>query len=107
VISRALPSSEHGANLKKLIIFLFTAADVVVFGAIYSICVVYSKTIVIHLGVGESGGYLPAITTTIHLNLSLIIVYINTPFFLLKEKNHTIVHCMNSEHKENFHLHFL
>ena len=58
--------------------------DKVVFGTIFSICVVYIKTtIIIHLGVGESGGYLPCrfvagqISTTIHLYLgeqSLLII---------------------------------
>ena len=46
-----------------------------VFGANFSTCVVYTK-IVIHLGVGESGGYLPRrfasrqISTTIYLQLN-------------------------------------
>lgn len=47
----------------------------VLFGAIYSTCVVYTKTI-IDLRVGESGGFLPhhfaaqQISTKIHLHLS-------------------------------------
>ena len=47
------PSSiELRAKLEKSIIFLLIVSDIVVFGAIYSTCVVYTKTI-INLGVSE------------------------------------------------------
>ena len=66
-------------NSKKSIIFQLIVTDKVVFGAIYSTCVIYTKTtIIIHLGVSESGGYLPChfmarqISTTIHHHLSEI-----------------------------------
>ena len=42
--------------------------------ASYSACVVYTKTVIMHRSVGESGGYLPRrfaarqILTTIHLH---------------------------------------
>ena len=44
------------AKLQKSIIFQFIVIDRVDFGAIFSTCVVYTKTIIIYLGVGESGG---------------------------------------------------
>ena len=53
---------------------MITYTNKVAFWAVsYSACVVYTKTI-IHLSVGESGGYLPRrfaarqISTTIHLH---------------------------------------
>ena len=54
---------------------LFFTNKVTLWAASYSACVVYTKTI-IHLSVGESGGYLPRrfaarqISTTIHLHLN-------------------------------------
>ena len=54
---------------------MLIVTDIVLFGVIYSTCVVYTKTI-IHLGVGESSGYSSRcfagrqISTTIHLHLS-------------------------------------
>ena len=71
------PSIEQHVKPTKSIIFQFIVTDKVVFGTIYSTCVVYAKTIIIiHLGVGENGGYLPCcftarqISTTIHLLIS-------------------------------------
>ena len=52
VISQALFTFELWAARETSIIFLFILADIAVFGAIYSTCVVFTKTI-IHLGVGE------------------------------------------------------
>ena len=46
------PSIERRVKLKKSIIFQFIVTDRVVFGAIYSTCVVYTKTI-IHLHIDE------------------------------------------------------
>ena len=46
------PSIERSAKLRELIIFLLIVANIVVFSAIYSNCVVYAKTI-IYLGLGE------------------------------------------------------
>ena len=78
VISQVLLTCEHRAVCKTLKIdhFLLIVTDIVVFGTIYSTCVVYTKTIIIHLGVSEcSVGYLPhhfttqQISTTIHLHL--------------------------------------
>ena len=70
-------SIDQGAKLKKSIIFQLTFPDKVVFGPIFSTFVVYTRTIIIvHLGVAESGGYLPRrlaarqISTTIQLHLS-------------------------------------
>ena len=37
----------------KMIIFLFLVTDIVVLGTIYSTCVVYIETIIIHLSVDE------------------------------------------------------
>ena len=54
--------------------YIFTK-KVILWAASYTACVVYSKTI-IHLSVGESGGYLPRrfaarqVSTTIHLHFS-------------------------------------
>ena len=52
------PRIKQRAKLQKSIIFQFIIAGKVVIGAIFSNFVVYTKTI-IHLGVGESCGYLP------------------------------------------------
>ena len=45
-------------KLQKSIIFQFIVMDKVVFGAIFSTCVVYTKTVIniIHLGTSKSGG---------------------------------------------------
>ena len=49
---------------------------VTLWAASYSACVVYTKTIIFHLSVGESGGYLTCrftarqISTTIHLHFA-------------------------------------
>ena len=51
------PCIEWRAKLQKSIIFQLNVTDKAVRGAIFSSCVVYTKTI-IHLGIGESGGYL-------------------------------------------------
>ena len=40
-------------KLQKSIIFLLIVPDIVGFGAIYQTCVVYTKTIIIHLGFCE------------------------------------------------------
>ena len=53
------PCIKRCTKLQKLTIFQFIVTDKVVFGTIFSTCVVYTKTIIIHLGVSESGGYLP------------------------------------------------
>ena len=69
----SLPRIKRRSKLQNSIIFQFIVTDKVVFGAIFSTCVVYTKTI-IHLSVGESGGYLPRcfasrqISTTVHLH---------------------------------------
>jgi len=52
------PSIEWRAKLQKSITFQLNVTDKVVRSAIFSTCVVCTKTI-IHLGVAESGGYLP------------------------------------------------
>ena len=54
VISQVLFTPEHQAARETLksIIFLLIDTDIVVLVAIYSTCVVYTKTI-IHLGVGK------------------------------------------------------
>ena len=55
VISQVLFTSEHRAALETLKIdhfFLLIVTDIVVFGAIYLTCVVYTKT-VIHLHLSE------------------------------------------------------
>jgi len=54
VISQVLFASEHRAARKtlKIIIFLLIVTDIVVFGAIYPTCMVYTTTIIL-LGVGE------------------------------------------------------
>ena len=52
------PRIKQRAKLQKSIIFQFIVTGKVVIGAIFSNCVVYTKTI-IHLGVGETCGYLP------------------------------------------------
>lgn len=61
------PSIDRRAKLYKSIIFQLIVTNEVIFGVIFSTCVVYTKTI-IYLDVGESGGYLPArqIFSTIH-----------------------------------------
>ena len=51
------PCIDWCAKLQKSIICQLNVTDKTVRGAIFSTCVVYTKTI-IHLGVGESGGYL-------------------------------------------------
>ena len=53
-------------NSKNGSFFLFIVTDKVGFGAISSTCVVYIKTIIIHLDISESGGYLA------HLNEELL-----------------------------------
>ena len=46
---------------------------VALWAASYSACVVYTKTI-IHLSVGESGGYLPSHFVSIHLHFGVWLV---------------------------------
>ena len=71
VISQVLFTSEQPKKNKMAFVAIFSQIKLV-FGR-YSACVVYIKTI-IHLSVGESGGYLPRlfadrqISTTIHLH---------------------------------------
>ena len=69
------PCIKWHAKLQKSIIFQVFVKDKVVFGTIFSTSVVHTKTI-IHLGVSESGGYLPChfaaqqLSTNIHLHLN-------------------------------------
>ena len=60
----------------KMVFVGILSNKVALWSAIYSACVVYTKTIIIHLSVGESGGYLPRwaarqISTTIHLHFGV------------------------------------
>ena len=67
--------------------------EVALWAASYSACVVYTKTI-IHLSVGESGGYLPCrfatwyISTTIHLHFSEELLNIAKSLFI--KENHLV-----------------
>ena len=62
-------------KLQNLIIFLLIVTDTVVFGTIYSTCVVYTKATSFTLVSVNSRGYLPhrfvarQISNTIHLHL--------------------------------------
>ena len=58
VISQVLFTSEQPKKNKMAVISIFFTNKVSIWSASYSACVVYTKTI-IHLSVGESGGYLP------------------------------------------------
>ena len=52
---------------RNSIISQLIVTDKVVFGAILSTYVIYTK-IIIHLGVGESGGYYPPLFTSTSVN---------------------------------------
>ena len=73
VISQVLFTSEQPKKNKIAFVAIFSQIKVTLWAASYSASVVYTKTI-IHLSVGESGGYLPRrfaarqISTTIHLH---------------------------------------
>ena len=73
VISQVLFTSEQPKKNKIAFVAIFSQIKVILWAASYSASVVYTKTI-IHLSVGESGGYLPRrfaarqISTTIHLH---------------------------------------
>ena len=74
MISQVLFTSELAAEEKQNgFCWYFVVNKVTLWSASYSACVVYTKT-VIHLSVGESGGYLPRrfaarqISITIHLH---------------------------------------
>ena len=58
VISQVLFTSEQQEKKTKWLLSLYFLKKVTLWTASYSACVVYTKTI-IHLSVGESGGYLP------------------------------------------------
>ena len=74
VISQVLFTSEQPKKNKMAFVAIFSQGKLLfIWAASYSACVVYTKTI-IHLSVGESGGYLPRrfaarqVSTTIHLH---------------------------------------
>ena len=73
VISQVLFTSEQPEKNKRAFVAIFSQKKVTLWVASYSACVVYTKTI-IHLSVGECGGYLPRrfaarwISTTIRLH---------------------------------------
>ena len=72
MISQVLFTSEQWKKNKMAFVAIFSQIKLL-WATSYSACVVYTKTI-IHLSVGESGGYLPRrfaaqqISTTIHLH---------------------------------------
>ena len=72
VISQVLFTSEQPKK-NKMAFVVILSQKVAFWAASYSACVVYTKTI-IHLSVGESGGYFPRrfaarqISTIIHLH---------------------------------------
>ena len=59
VISQVLFTSEQPKKNKMAFFRYIFKNKVTLWAASYSACVVYTKTI-IHLSVGESGGYLPS-----------------------------------------------
>ena len=73
VISQVLFTSEQPKKNKMAFVGILSQIKFALWAASYSACVVYTETI-IHLSVGESGGYLPRrfaarqISTTIHLH---------------------------------------
>ena len=58
VISQVLFTSKQPTKNKMAFVGVIVTNKVALLATSYSVCVVYTKTI-IHLSVGESGGYLP------------------------------------------------